>query len=124
MAETVEGQGGAKKTAPAKKGHNRVDLRKKLEPFMKEICGDYDKMEEVHGSHVMKINRKFENISEATGFPKAMIRSEVARVRRRIKEEAKEKELEEEEREEIEAFRDAFKGTPFGKYAEGELAKP
>lgn len=124
MAESVEAPEGADKQRKPGKGHNRAQLKKLLAPFVPEIFDAYQKMEEVHGSHVMKINRRFDKIAEETGFPKAMIRSEISRARRRMKEEQKEKEMDDELREENEALREAFQGTAFGSYFEGLLAKP
>lgn len=124
MAEKATGNGKAGKTPkPAGKGHNLDEMRKKLLPFVKGLTDAYDKMEEVHGSHVLTINHKFDTAAEATGFPKATLRKEIARIRRRMKEEASEQEMSEEEREDIETFRNVMSGTPFGAYAAGKLAE-
>lgn len=125
MAEKATGNtkgATAKKQLPAKT-HNLDEVRKKLAPFVKAITDAYDKMEEVHGSHVLTINHKFDTAAEATGLPKSLLRKEIARIRRRIKEEAREQEMSEEEREDTEKFRDAMDGTPFGVYAAGQLAQ-
>lgn len=123
MAEKATGNGAAApKTKPAAKGHNLEELRKKLLPFVKGLTDAYDKMEEVHGSHVLTINHKFDTAAEATGFPKALLRKEISRLRRRMKEEANEQGMSEEERDDIEKFRNVMAGTPFGAYAAGKLA--
>lgn len=123
MAEKVAANDAGKKArAPAPKGHNLDDLRKKLAPFTKAIFEAYDAMETDHGSHVLTINHKFEKAAESTGFPKSLLRQEVARMRRRKKDEEREKAMADEEREDIERFRAAMDGTPFGAYAAGQLA--
>lgn len=123
MAEKATGNGKpgkALKLAP--KGHNLDEVRKKMLPFVKGIDDAYDKMEEVHGSHVLTINHKFDTAAEATGIPKAILRREIARMRRRKKELAREQEMSEEERDDVEKLRDAMDGTPFGAFFAGRLA--
>jgi hypothetical protein len=118
MAEKV---GAADKPAKEKKvpkTHNLSELTKKLEPFLKEITKAYDAMEEDHGSHVLSINHKFEAISEKIGFPKALIRTQVARIRRAKKAEEQLKEMTVEELEEEISLREGFAGTAFGKYVD------
>lgn len=124
MAEkaTPEKAAKPKKEKAPKKPVDLDNLRKKLAPFAKDIFTAYEAMEQDHGSHVLTINHKFDKAAENTGFPKSLLRSEIARMRRKQKEEEKEQSMAEEEREDIERFRDAMEGTPFGKWAEGELA--
>lgn len=126
MAEKVTGdpeKKARKKKAPAA-GHNLEDLRKKLAPFVKGITDAYDDMEEDHGSHVLTIAAKFEKAAESTGFPKGLLRTEIARIRRKQKEEAKEIAMDDDEREDTERFRACMDGTPMGKWAQGSLARP
>lgn len=121
MAEKVGGETKASKRPP--KTHNVDDLVKKLEPFMKDIMNSYDAMEEDHGSHVLKISNKFDGIAEKTGFPKSLIRSQVAKIRRAAKEDDAIREMEVAEIEQEIELAKGFAGTAFGKFAEGRLAK-
>lgn len=109
-------------TAAARK-HALDNLRKKLPECVTDIIKMYDKMEEVHGSHVLSISHKKDNAAEITGIPKGILSREIARIRRKQKEMAREAGMSDEEREDVERFRDAMDGTPFGKYAAGKLAE-
>lgn len=124
MAEVVKGAGAPKKKEKGpKKTHNLDDLRRKLGPYVKGITDAYDAMEEDHGSHVLTISDKFNKAAESTGFPVSLLRREISRIRRNIKDEKREQELKPDERQEIEQFRAAMDGLPMGKYAAGQLAK-
>lgn len=122
MAEKVTG-GEAKPAKRPPKTHNLPELVKALSPFMKDIMGAYDEMEEDHGSHVLTISNKFDAIAEKIGYPKALIRSQVAKIRRESKEADAIKEMDQAELEQEIELAKAFAGTGFGKFAEARLAK-
>jgi len=99
MAEKLSGSEKPAKEKRPPKTHNMAALTKALDPFLNSVCKMYDEMEKDHGSHVLSINHKFEEIAEKIGFPKGLIRQKVAAIRRAEK--AKEA-LKEMERDEIE----------------------
>lgn len=122
MAEKVgEADKAVKKRVP--KEHNLADLANKLGPFVKDIMKAYDAMEEDHGSHVLTINNKFDAIAEKVGFPKALIRTQIAKIRRASKEEDTIKEMSEAEIDQEIELATGFAGTLFGKYVEERLEK-
>lgn len=127
MAEKVgapaEDGGTKKKARKVDKAHNQAELAKKLDPFIKDINKMYDAMEEDHGSHVLSINHKFEAIAEKIGFPKGLIRSQVAKIRTGIKLEKTLREAEAEELEDEIKLLEGFAGTGFGRFVQERLDK-
>ena len=123
MAEKLAGDGDTAKKKRPPKTHNIPDLTKKLEPFVKDIMKAYDEMEEDHGSHVLTISNKFEAIAEKIGFPKGLIRSQVAKLRRAAKEADAIKEMEEAEIEQEIELAEGFAGTAFGSFVQDRLTR-
>lgn len=96
MAEKLTGSDDKKKKKPSKK-HNQADLTRALEPFLNKICKAYDEQEKDNGAHSLAIGKLYGDCAEKIGFPKGLIQSHVAKIRRGIKAEAAIKEMEREE---------------------------
>ena len=127
MAEKATGNKPKKKAAKddaAGVGHNSEKDKKKLDAHVQRIMGKMDNMEKDHGGHILEIAFDIEKASEDTGFSKGLIRSEIATIRRKKKQEAKEKGMSESERADTERFRSLMGDTPMGKWVGGALAAP
>jgi uncharacterized protein YukE len=121
MAEKI---GAPEKTAKRPpKTHNVAELPKKLEPFLKEIMKAYDALEEDHGSHILSINHKFEKISETIGFPKSLIRTHVAKIRRSSKEADTLKEMDDDDLAQEIELQKGWAGTSFAAFTSVYLEK-
>lgn len=119
MAEKLTSDGGQSpkgKRGRVPKNHNQKELVKKLDPFIPEMIGLYDKMEEVHGTHMTRINNRFKKIAEDIDFPIPMLRSHIANIRRLQKAEAKIAEMSREDLEAAIELAEGFAGTAFGDY--------
>lgn len=123
MADKISGSEKPAKEKRPPKTHNVAELPKKLEPFLKDIMKAYDVMEQDHGSHVLTINNKFETISEKVGFPKALIRKHVAKIRRTEKENDALKEMGDAELDEEIDLQKGWAGTSFAAFTSLYLEK-
>lgn len=114
----------SKKKDQAGMGHNLAEIRKRAEPAIKEIIAKFTAMHSDMGTYREEIKELYDKHAGTIGMSKKLLRTEVAKVMAKIRQEQEELGLEASEREQIETLRSALEGTPMGRYMADKLAVP
>lgn len=105
-------------------GHNLAEIRRAAMPAMTRLFALQASMDKDAAGYRSDFATVYEEEAKNIGVKKAVLIKEFKRALRAKREEEKELMMDAQERNEAETLRAAFDGTPFGKWFEGEIAKP